>query len=72
MLSTRVYDILGVLDPMGVGDAFMGAFLHTLRALPGDDRQALDYSLAAATLKNSISGDFNLSSDTEIREMMNS
>jgi 2-dehydro-3-deoxygluconokinase len=63
-------DIPGVLDPMGVGDAFMGAFLHALRAFPDDCQQALDYSLAAATLKNSIPGDFNLSTDEEIRELL--
>lgn len=70
LYSTRVMDIPGVLDPMGVGDAFMGAFLHALRAFPDDCQQALDYSLAAATLKNSIPGDFNLSTDEEIRELL--
>ncbi len=70
MLSTRIIDILGVIDPMGVGDAFMAAFLHALSVSDGDDRFALDYSLAAAALKNSITGDFNLSTDDEIRQLM--
>ena len=70
LYSTRVMDIPGVLDPMGVGDAFMGAFLHAQRIFPDDNQQALDYSLAAATLKNSIPGDFNLSTDEEIRALL--
>lgn len=70
LLKTRVIDIPGVVDPMGVGDAFMAAFLHAQCNFPDDDQQALDYSLAAAALKNSITGDFNLSSDEEIRDLM--
>jgi 2-dehydro-3-deoxygluconokinase len=30
----------------------------------------LDYALAASTLKNSIKGDFNLSTDEEIRNLV--
>ena len=70
MLTTRIYDIPGVVDPMGVGDAFMAAFLHSQSAFPNDDQRALDFSLAAAALKNSIHGDFNLSTEEEILELM--
>ena len=55
---------------MGVGDAFSAGFLHALRRYPDDDQLVLDYSLAAASLKNTIAGDFNLSTEEEILEAM--
>lgn len=70
LLKTRVVDIPGVVDPMGVGDAFLAAFLHAQRAFPDDEQMQLDYSLAAAALKNSIPGDFNLSTDDEIMDVV--
>ncbi len=66
LLTTRVHNVLGIVDSMGVGDAFMAGLLHTMQAYPGNDQMQLDYSLAAAALKNTIPGDFNLASDDEI------
>jgi len=71
MYETHIYDIQDIIDPMGVGDAFVAGLIHALMHNPGDNQYCLDYSLAASTLKNSISGDFNLSSDEEIKELMN-
>ena len=71
MLNARIVDIPQVVDPMGVGDAFSAGFLHALRRYPDDDQLILDYSLAAAALKNTIAGDFNLSTEEEILETMN-
>ena len=72
MLNAKIVDIPQVVDPMGVGDAFSAGFLHALRLFPDDDQRVLDYSLAAASLKNTIAGDFNLSTEDEIMEVMNS
>ena len=66
MFTTRIADIPEVVDPMGVGDAFAGAFLHALRIYPEQNQRVLDYSLAAAALKSTIAGDFNLSTEDEI------
>ena len=52
-----------VVDPVGVGDAFMGGWLHALKLYPDDKQMQLNYSLAAAALKNTIPGDFNLSTE---------
>ena len=71
MHNARIVDIPHVVDPMGVGDAFDGGFLHALRLFPDDNQRILDYSLAAASLKNTIAGDFNLSTEDEILEVMN-
>ena len=66
LLQAPIYDIPDVVDPVGVGDAFMGGFLHAINISPDDRQQQLNYSLAAAALKNTIPGDFNLSDEDEI------
>lgn len=71
MLNAQIVDIPQVVDPMGCGDAFSAGFLHALRLFPDDDQRVLDYSLATAALKNTIAGDFNLSTEEEIMEVMN-
>ena len=71
MYDAKIVDIPNVVDPMGVGDAFDGGFLHAIKLYPDDNQRILDYSLAAASLKNTISGDFNLSTEAEIMEVMN-
>ena len=70
LLQAPIIDIPDVVDPVGVGDAFMGGFLHAISAFPGDRQQRLNYSLAAAALKNTIPGDFNLSTEDEILDVM--
>ena len=70
LLQAPIIDIPDVVDPVGVGDAFMGAFLHATRLFPADKQKQLNYSLAAATLKNTITGDFNLSTHDEIMEVL--
>ena len=71
LLQAPIIDIPDVVDPVGVGDAFMGGFLHAISAFPGDRQQQLNYSLAAAALKNTIPGDFNLATDAEIMDVVN-
>jgi 2-dehydro-3-deoxygluconokinase len=48
----------------------MGGWLHAISLFPGDYQKQLNYSLAAAALKNTIPGDFNLSTEEEILEAM--
>ena len=70
LLKAPIHDIIGVVDASGVGDAFMAGLLHGVYAFPGDDQRILEYALAAAALKNTISGDFNLASDEEITSLL--
>ena len=70
LLEAPIIDIPDVVDPVGVGDAFMGGFLHAISLFPGDRQRQLNYSLAAASLKNTIPGDFNLSTEEEILATM--
>ena len=67
LLKAPINDINGVVDPSGVGDAFMAGLLHSIQAFPDDAQLQLNYSLAASTLKNTIPGDFNLATDEEIK-----
>ena len=66
----RINDIYPVLDPMGVGDAFVAAYIHAAEKWKGDWQRCLDFSIAASRLKNSISGDFNLVTEDEVLEFM--
>lgn len=70
LLQAPIIDIPDVVDPVGVGDAFMGAWLHSISKFPDNKQMQLNYALAAAALKNTIPGDFNLSTDEEIMEVM--
>ena len=70
LLKAPIMDIPDVIDPVGVGDAFMAGLLHAIYAFPGDDQKALNYALAAATVKNTINGDFNLATDEEIMALV--
>ena len=65
-----IYDIYPVIDPMGVGDAYLSAFLHAALSRHDDDQQSLNFSTAAAALKSTISGDFNLSTEEEVLQLM--
>ena len=70
LLQAPIMDIPDVVDPVGVGDAFMGGWLHAISLFPDDKQKQLNYSLAAAALKNTIPGDFNLSTEEEILDVM--
>ncbi|MBO6032701.1 MAG: sugar kinase [Prevotella sp.] len=70
LLQAPIVDIPDVVDPVGVGDAFMGGWLHAVSLFPDDKQKQLNYSLAAAALKNTIPGDFNLSTEDEILDVM--
>ena len=70
LLKAPINDINGVVDPSGVGDAFMAGLLHAVTAYPHDNQLQVDYALAASTLKNTIPGDFNLATDEEILKLI--
>ena len=64
-----VHSLAGVVDRIGSGDAFAAGVLHGLATGLGD-QEAVDFATAAAALKHSIPGDFNLVEEAEIREAM--
>lgn len=62
------YDIRAIVDRIGTGDAFAAGLIHGLAA-GGTDAEALDFAVAAAALKHSVPGDWNLSAEKEIRAL---
>lgn len=57
--------ITEIVDRIGGGDAFAAGLIHALMAGKGDE-DALRFALAAAALKHTIPGDFNLAREDEI------
>jgi 2-dehydro-3-deoxygluconokinase len=64
-LSGLSFDIRAIVDRIGTGDAFAAGLIHGLTRFEGD-AEALDFAVAAAALKHSIPGDFNLSTEKDI------
>jgi 2-dehydro-3-deoxygluconokinase len=63
--TSRTYSIGRIVDRIGSGDAFAAGLLHAIMtgfAQPA----ALDFAVAAACLKHSIPGDFNLVSHDDV------
>lgn len=66
---TPIYS-LHVLEGVASGDAFGAGLIHSI--VNGFSQQEqINYAIAASVLKLTISGDLNLVSDTEIRNVMN-
>ena len=63
------YNILPIADRIGGGDAFVGGLIYGLRRYPRDRQKALNFATAAACLKHSILGDFNLVSAAEVEAL---
>ncbi|MDX9998795.1 MAG: sugar kinase [Phenylobacterium sp.] len=62
-------EIGGIVDRIGGGDAFAAGLIHGLRTQMAP-QAALDFALAAAALKHSIPGDFNLVDLADVEALM--
>jgi 2-dehydro-3-deoxygluconokinase len=69
LVTTRTYSIGRIIDRIGSGDAFAAGVLHGMESGLGD-QAALDFALAAACLKHSIPGDFNLSTLADVHNLL--
>jgi len=59
---------ISIVDRVGAGDSFTGALIFAL--LRGDGPQrAIDFAVAASTLKHTIAGDYNLVSLAEVEAL---
>jgi 2-dehydro-3-deoxygluconokinase len=65
------YQIKNIVDRVGGGDSFAGGLIYALNSddLNSPDK-ALPYAVAASCLKHSIMGDFNLSTRSEVENLM--
>jgi 2-dehydro-3-deoxygluconokinase len=68
-LVSRHYDIPGIVDRVGSGDAFAAGLIYGLLTF-GDDAGALEFAAAAGCLKHSVPGDFNRVSVAEIETLL--
>lgn len=69
LIASRSYSVGPIVDRIGAGDAFAAGVLHGLRSGMKDE-QTLHFGLAAACLKHSVPGDFNLVTETDVRALM--
>ncbi len=67
--STQEYAVQPIVDRIGGGDAFAAGLLYGLDA-GMSDQDMLDFAIAAACVKHSIPGDFNLASADDIRAFL--
>jgi 2-dehydro-3-deoxygluconokinase len=67
--TTRTYSIGRIVDRIGSGDAFAAGVLHGLET-GLDDQAMVDFGLAAACLKHSIPGDFNLIGVADVHNLL--
>lgn len=63
------YDLSGVVDRIGGGDAFAAGVLYGLHKGEADQR-ALELGLAAAVYKHSIFGDFNMATPVDLEVIL--
>ena len=68
---SKAYKIDPVVDCVGCGDAFAAGLIYGVISYPDDNQTALEYATAAAVLKNTMTGDYNLSSADEVVSLMN-
>lgn len=69
VFTSRPYSLYGVVDRIGAGDAFASGVLHGL--INGFALQdVVEFGAAAACLKHSIPGDFNLVSAADVEALL--
>ena len=64
------HEITGIVDRIGAGDAFAAGLLHGMLA-GMQDGDSLRFGLAAACLKHSVPGDFNLLGAADVAAFVN-
>jgi 2-dehydro-3-deoxygluconokinase len=68
-LVARTHTLDGIVDRVGAGDAFTAGILHG-RIAGRDEQDTLELGVAAAVLKHSIRGDFNLVSQRDVEQLV--
>lgn len=69
LFKSREYDITHIVDRVGAGDAFMAGWIYSM-IKKKNDQQAIEFAMAAGTLKHTIEGDVNLSTVEEIDDLV--
>ena len=67
-IVSRRYEMYDIVDRVGVGDSFAGGLIYGLNELD-NDRDALEFAVAASCLKHTIDGDFNRVTVDEVNKL---
>jgi len=68
-LISKKYEIHNIVDRVGTGDTFAAGLIYGINNLP-NDKEALEFAVAASCLKHSISGDLPLISLKEVESLV--
>lgn len=66
---SKKYEIRDIIDRVGGGDSFAAGLIYGLNTYE-NDRDSLEFAVAASCLKHSISGDFNRVSADDVKKLM--
>lgn len=66
----KKYNITNIIDRIGGGDAFVAGLIHGLQHYENDPQTMLEFATAAAYLKHTFHGDFNLATLEEVEALM--
>jgi len=64
------YNLTHIVDRVGGGDSFMGGLIYGLLTYKEDVQSALNFAVAASSLKHTIYGDYNRVRVTEVEKLM--
>ena len=68
-VKSPTHEITHIVDRIGGGDALMAGIIYGLNIYK-DDQKTINFALAAAALKHTIPGDFNLVTVEEVERLM--
>lgn len=66
--QSKRYEINPIIDRVGGGDAFSGGLIHGLLTMDTPS-EALEFAVSASALKQTIPGDFNLVTESEVKTL---
>jgi 2-dehydro-3-deoxygluconokinase len=69
-VKSRTYDLSGIVERIGAGDAFAAGLLHKLLSSESDMQAAIDFATAAACYKHSMPGDACIAAVSEIEALL--
>jgi 2-dehydro-3-deoxygluconokinase len=67
--TSRKYDITHIADRVGAGDSFSAGLIYGMQELE-DQKEALEFAVAASCLKHTIPGDFNRIGVAEVQSLL--
>ncbi|TFG00949.1 MAG: sugar kinase [Promethearchaeota archaeon] len=68
--SSPTYDIDFIVDRVGAGDAFNAGLIYGLKEFGENLQKTIDFAIAAAALKHTIIGDFNIVNKNEVEKVL--